>query len=98
MQYKYELILAIGQKIPFYTDEPLTLEQLQGLVGGYIEEIPPVFIKDQFPGYKSAFCNENGKYLNLPRNQLISQPENIDDWIVGDVLLDYNTIDEEEDE
>lgn len=49
------------------TPADVTLEYMQGIVGGYIE------IADQFPAGKvmiQVWCNEEGKLRNLPLNVL----------------------------
>lgn len=64
-----------------------TLKELQGLVGGYIEEI-------RGPNTSRLIVNEDGKRLNLPYNvratTLARDPGwriGSDDFIVGDALL-----------
>lgn len=60
------VILSTGAICMTVTDEP-ELEQLQKLVGGYIERIPGF---KRFNGEPViwAYCNEDGRGLELPRN------------------------------
>lgn len=72
--------------------EKFTLEELQGLVGGYIERVP-------MSNGKSMYVNEEGKLNGLPYNekatQILRQQGRIpNDYIVGDVVILSN---EEED-
>ena len=52
------------------------LKELQALVGGYIEAVPNV--------HPIAYCNEEGRLLNLPFNELASQT--FGQMLVGDVV------------
>ena len=62
-----------------------TLEELQGVVGGYIEIV-------RLSGNQFMVVNEEGKLMGLPFNSLatnalrLAYPQS-DDIIVGDVLL-----------
>lgn len=62
-----------------------TLEEMQAIVGGYIQII---YLKDN----NVLVVNEEGKMNNLPYNELatsewISRAENVSDFIVGNALL-----------
>jgi len=61
-----------------------TLEELQGIVGGYIEGL-------RAPDGRWLYVNEDGQRLDLPYNQgatllMISRLQ-FGDFIVGDVVL-----------
>lgn len=59
------------------------LKVLQERVGGWVESAP---ISDR---QLTMYCNEEGKLLGLPRNDVASDmlaPSN-PDWIAGDVVL-----------
>lgn len=59
-----------------------TLEEMQNLVGGFIEFVYP------FEEPVGIICNEEGKILNLPLNRsLKSDDHSIYDIIAGDFLL-----------
>lgn len=65
--------------------EKFTLEELQGLVGGYIERVP-------MSNGKSMYVNEEGKLNGLPYNEkatqiLRHQGRIPNDHIVGDVII-----------
>lgn len=64
-----------------------SLEELQGIVGGYIEVLP---LNDD----EIMVLNEEGKILGLDLNdnatELISEAGMWDDFIVGDVLVCKN--------
>ena len=64
-QKKYELHAANGAKIDICGDVRLTLEQLQGLVGGLIE-----FADGEWHGCpgRTLCVNEEGLLLGLPLN------------------------------
>ena len=57
-----------------------TLEQLQALVGGYIELVPI------FDG-SHMYCNEEGKLLGLKPNIFAGALIDFPDTIVGDVVV-----------
>lgn len=70
-----------------------TLEQLQAIVGGYIEAVP---LFESFGGSPCvAFCNEEGKLIGLPYNDLatglwhcaIGLEYPLDDALFGNVAL-----------
>lgn len=66
------------------------LDTLQGLVGGYIESIS---LPDADPCDWAAFCNEEGKLVDLPGNERATTllyllgGHNPQDLIRGDVIL-----------
>lgn len=87
-------LLRANGKIEFITPkngQEFTYEELRDYVGGFIEHLVP-------PGKTGAimFCNEEGKLLGLPRNELATQVwqefcepgsmRSLDD-VVGDVVL-----------
>ena len=66
---------------PLGDDGGYTLEQLQEIVGGYIEIIP---IQD----HRIMVLNEEGKLKGLAVNYGATQEANLEyDMIVGDVLI-----------
>lgn len=90
--HAYELILPNGQRYPFKTIDPLPLEIMQALVGGYIEAIPDVGfwnIKEKLEGEHACYCNEDGVSLNLEPNIFTRSPDG-DCIIFGNILIDYN--------
>lgn len=86
---KEEMALVIPAAGPMYTVEPANkqkfgLEQLQEIVGGYIEIIP-------LAEGTMMVLNEEGKLDGLPYNLAATQMARgyifEDDFIVGDVLV-----------
>jgi hypothetical protein len=64
-----------------------SLTELQTAVGGYIETIP---IFTEYAGNPCvAFCNEEGKLMNMPMNKRANDLWGIstDDKLVGDVVI-----------
>jgi hypothetical protein len=67
--------------------EPLTLDQLQKLVGGYIELVNLPESKEQM------IINEEGKLMGLPINSTATKifhdnyPHLQHDWICGDAII-----------
>lgn len=62
-----------------------TLEEMQKIVGGYVELL-------RLDDGREMYLNEDGKRLNLPRNEvadLLARKAGIavDDFVVGDVLV-----------
>lgn len=64
--------------------DTFTLQELQGIVGGYIEAL-------RAPDGRLMFCNEDGKRLGLAFNgtatALMAARIQLTDYIVGDVIL-----------
>jgi hypothetical protein len=86
------LIRVDGTIIDTTLTEKVTLEHLKLAVGGHIEHVP------MFDLYMNehciAFCNEEGKLLNLPFNMVATTlwraqrvPHPIDDVLNGDVII-----------
>ncbi len=71
------------KKEPRMVEIPDTLEAMQNLVGGDIEEYMP------FEDEVALVLNENGKMLGLPLNRAIYAPDgnHISDVIVGDFFI-----------
>lgn len=71
------------KKEPRMVEIPDTLEAMQNLVGGDIEEYMP------FEDEVALVLNENGKMLGLPLNRSIYAPDgnHISDVIVGDFFI-----------
>ena len=67
------------------------LEQLQRLVGGYIEEAPRQlwYTKRKFSPRSTAYCDEEGKLKGKPVNRhfLTADFRNQWDVLVGDVVV-----------
>lgn len=64
-----------------------SLEELQGLVGGYIERVPSFGSVDMI-----AYCNEEGKNNGLPINERATRlwkrfEPRVTDHLVGDVIF-----------
>lgn len=63
--------LGSGPEASVYdvAEVPDTLDALQGVVGGYIEELPRSHeLSRQLPAGVVAVCNEEGAMRQLPRN------------------------------
>ena len=76
------VIKRCGEK-PCYKEIDNTLEELQGIVGGYIEVYP---VNKNI----SIICNEEGKLLDLPINFIIQSNRRIE-IINGDCLFVGNS-------
>tara|TARA_R100000278_G_scaffold118812_3_gene99749 strand:+ start:1540 stop:1812 length:273 start_codon:yes stop_codon:yes gene_type:complete len=66
-------------------EDKLTLEQLQKLVGGYIQIVP-------LGNDKQMIINEEGKLMDLPYNETATKLmkevyEGTTDWIAGDAII-----------
>ena len=80
-------IKADGTLCKVLSKETPTLEDLQALVGGYIEVIPTRLPRPHRP---MMVINEEGKNLGLPRNEIasiIGITSGIEDEVVGDAVL-----------
>jgi len=80
---KFQILKTNGDKVSQSFNDNLSLEDLQKIVGGYIEFLP---LKDN----KFMIVNEDGKCINLPINiqaTFIAKNSNINDFIVGDVVV-----------
>ena len=60
-----KILVVEPQKSPYSKDISGTLEELQAIVGGYIQAIYP------FDDPIALVCNEEGKLIGLPQNRLI---------------------------
>jgi hypothetical protein len=73
------------EKLDLADDAREELEALQGAVGGYIQTVP---IRH---GGITCFCNEEGKLIGLPRNELATRFAGWflapDDYIAGDLVV-----------
>jgi hypothetical protein len=73
--------------------DPPTLEEMQKLVGGYVELITNYGVWDeQGPHPAQIYCNEDGKRLELPANPLATEYVRIlfphfNDLLVGTVVV-----------
>jgi len=86
-------IFPHGEMMPIETDEPLTLEEYQAHVGGYIERIPCIWKGEE----RDMIVNENGKDEGLPTNSIATthyrelRNHGYDplpgDYIAGNVLI-----------
>lgn len=67
--------------------EPFTLDEMQDVVGGYIEGLFKVPNPDtnEYDGQWVMVINEEGRSLNLPPNRRITAQLN--QLVVGDVLI-----------
>lgn len=75
MTYRHAVIGLDGKLTVHEQDHALTLEEMQGAVGGYIE----LFMED---GQLGFYCDEEGKLNGAPANVLWGG-----DVIVGPVLI-----------
>ena len=70
-------------------DKGLTLEAMQKMVGGYIQQIrlaKPVVVGDI--RYVVLICNEEGKLSGLPFNAIATRIAKLDNSImIGDVIV-----------
>ena len=80
------LIKADGSEMEVHpaNGKCFTLEELQGFVGGYIQEIDV--------GDREMYLNEEGKYLNLPLNARATRLAVMagiadTDFVVGSVVI-----------
>ena len=74
------MIKKVGEPPYVEERETLTLEDMQGIVGGYIEclSITPTL---------DMWLNEEGKLIDLPLNLCVSNNGEIVDGICGDVFF-----------
>jgi len=82
MIYKY--LMTNGSSVDIISNKPLSLDQLQGLVGGLIEYAGSRII-DMGGDSIVACCNEEGMVMNLPINEQIKTKT--DYQIHGNVIL-----------
>ena len=68
----YRLVKASGEVERMTTRKPLTLKQMQKMVGGYIELVPY--------GTETVCCNEEGRLKHLPVNKFYRD-------FVGDIIF-----------
>ena len=90
MKYYLIQIKSDGTLVKVPSKEIPTLEDLQALVGGYIEVIPTRITRTE--NGPMMVVNEEGKLLGLPRNDIAtflgcSATHPLEDYIVGDVVL-----------
>ncbi len=90
-QDKISVLLIQTEQKPKLVEIPDTLEAMQKLVGGYIEEYMP------FDDEVAIICNEEGKMNGLPLNRAIyaDGSKEISDIIAGDFFIAYAPIDSE---
>jgi hypothetical protein len=65
----YTLVCANGGAVDIITVNRLSLEQLQGLVGGLIEFTDAEYFSKDLPADASLCVNEEGLLLGLPMNK-----------------------------
>lgn len=73
---KYIYLKTDGTKRGIETDTPLSLEDLQELVGGYIEFF-------EYNDREVGCCNEEGLMKNLPLNPHITDKDILGDVVIG---------------
>jgi len=87
-QKKIVVLLVNGTAVALNAHDPVTLDELQFMVGGYIEHVPTTLKK---VGGKQIIMtvNEEGKLKNLPRNPMASVYAKISAWdcIAGRAVL-----------
>ena len=90
-QEKISVLLIQPEKKPRVVEIPNTLEAMQKLVGGYIEEYMP------FDDEVAIICNEEGKMNGLPLNRAICADgsKEILDIIAGDFFIAYAPVESE---
>jgi hypothetical protein len=79
--------------IPFGDGKPLTLQQLQKAVGGYIERAPDIWEEGQLESqfciggqtYNTCYVNEEGRLQDLPVNAIASATIGYE--VVGDAVF-----------
>lgn len=77
-----KILIVEPQKPPYSKDISGTLEELQAIVGGYIQAIYP------FDDPIVLVCNEEGKLIDLPLNRLIfDRSGRVYDLICGTFFL-----------
>lgn len=86
------VLLVRPQEEACIVEMPNTLEAMQKMVGGYIEEIMP------FPDEVALICNEEGKCSGLSLNRAIyyQDSEEIMDIIAGDFFVVFAPYDAED--
>lgn len=89
-QDKLKVLLVEPHKYPKVVEIPHTLEAMQELVGGYIEEYMP------FDDDVAIVCNEEGKMMGEELNRAIYDKENqMIDIIAGKFFVCYAPIESE---
>lgn len=90
-QNKISVLLIQPEQKPRLVEIPDTLEAMQKIVGGYIEEYMP------FDDEVAIICNEEGKMNGLPLNRAIyaDGSKEISDIIAGDFFIAYAPVDSE---
>lgn len=86
---KLIVILPNGTAVALDAKDPITLEELQFMVGGYIETVPTLNLPEMNGRRIIMVVNEEGKLKNLPRNSQATLVAAIraDDYIVGRAVL-----------
>lgn len=79
---KMKILLIRPMEVPKEMEIEDSLEEMQRLVGGYIQEIMP------FDDDVALVCNEEGKFMGLPLNRAIQDERGkVVDIIAGDFFL-----------
>ena len=79
---KMKILLIRPMEVPKEMEIEDSLEKMQRLVGGYIQEIMP------FDDDVALVCNEEGKFMGLPLNRAIQDERGkVVDIIAGDFFL-----------
>lgn len=79
---KMKILLIRPMEVPKEMEIEDSLEEMQRLVGGYIQEIMP------FEDDVALVCNDEGKFMGLPLNRAIRDERgNLADIIAGDFFL-----------
>ena len=79
---KMKILLIRPMEVPKQMEVEDSLEEMQRLVGGYIQEIMP------FEDDVALVCNDEGKFMGLPLNRTIRDERgNLADIIAGDFFL-----------
>lgn len=87
---KLSVLLIEPNKYPKMIEIDDTLEAMQEVVGGYIEEYMP------YDDDVAIICNEEGKYKNMPPNRAIySDDKEMKDIIFGKFFVCYAPIESE---
>lgn len=79
---KMKILLIRPMEVPKEMEIEDSLEKMQRLVGGYIQEIMP------FEDDVALVCNDEGKFMGLPLNRAIRDERGqVADIIAGDFFL-----------
>lgn len=86
------------QRFTLPESDSRALEQMQKMVGGYIELVPPSLLDQTMVEGRHVFVNERGRLEELPLNLKASLMLGSAELLVGPVLLMDSDFEQEEEE